>query len=75
MFITFLLIGGPADANSPTPPMAEYVVSSGDSLWSIASGVAGDGVDIRVVVADIMNATGLTTSEIFPGQVLLIPQG
>ena len=75
IFITFLLIGGPADANSPPPPTAEYVVSAGDSLWSIASRVTLTGEDIRVVIADIKKASGLTTSVIHPGQVLLIPQG
>ena len=74
VFIVFLLIGGPADAESPPPPTADYVVAAGDTLWSIAAGRVGPGDDVRVAIADIRDLSGLTSSRIYPGQILLIPQ-
>ena len=74
VFTVFLLIGGPADAESPPSPTSEYVVATGDTLWSIAAGHVGPGDDVRVTIADIREASGLTNSRIFPGQVLLIPK-
>ena len=75
VFTVFLLIGGPADAESPPPPTSEYVVAAGDTLWSIAVGQVGPGVDVRVAIAEIREASGLTANGIYPGQVLLIPKG
>jgi LysM repeat protein len=74
VFTVFLLIGGPADAESPPPPTSEYVVATGDTLWSIAAGHVGHGDDVRITIADIREANGLTNSRIYPGQVLLIPE-
>ena len=71
----FLLIGGPADADAPPPPTEEYVVISGDSLWSIAAERIEAGDDIRVLIADIRTASGLNSSSLHPGQILRIPQG
>jgi len=73
VFVTFLLIGGPADAEGPPAPTTEYVVAAGETLWSIAAGQADAGRDVRVVIADIREASGLTSSGIYPGQVLRIP--
>lgn len=70
----FLLVGGPADAESPPAPATEFVVSSGDTLWSIADGLVGPGDDVRVAIGEILEASELTASGIYPGQVLLIPQ-
>lgn len=70
----FLLVGGPADAESPPAPATEFVVSSGDTLWSIAEGLVGPGDDVRVAIGEILEASELTASGIYPGQVLLIPQ-
>jgi len=75
IFSAFLLIGGPADAGGPPPPMTEYVVSAGDTLWSIAAGHTTPGHDVRVVIADIRDTSGLSDSGIHPGQILLIPTG
>ncbi|MFO7299974.1 MAG: LysM peptidoglycan-binding domain-containing protein [Actinomycetes bacterium] len=72
----FLLIGG-ADAGAETPglPPITHVVESGDTLWSIAAAHTEPGADVRVTIDEIMEASGLATSTIHPGQVLLIPQG
>lgn len=48
-----------------------YVVKDGDSLWKIAQAQLGD----PWRYPEIMKANGLTTEMIFPGQVLIIPNG
>jgi nucleoid-associated protein YgaU len=51
---------------------ATTVVRAGDTLWSIARTVAGDG-DVRVVVDDIRRLNGLEGTALVPGQVLQLP--
>jgi nucleoid-associated protein YgaU len=48
------------------------VVRPGDTLWSIASTVAGDD-DVRGVVDDIRRVNGLHGSDLVPGEVLRLP--
>ncbi len=71
----FLLIGGAADAEGPPPPAVEYVVTAGDTLWAIAADHVSPDEDIRHLIADIRESSGIQSSAIFPGQVLLIPTG
>lgn len=49
-----------------------YVVTAGDTLWSIAAEVAGSG-DVRAVLYEIKQANGLTSGALVPGQVLTLP--
>ena len=49
------------------------VVHPGDTLWSIAAGVAGEGDDVRAVIADIREINDLTDAVVVPGQVLVLP--
>lgn len=49
------------------------VVRPGDTLWSIASSVAGGNEDVRVVVAEIREVNGLHGSDLVPGEVLRLP--
>jgi LysM repeat protein len=49
------------------------VVEQGDSLWSIAASVAGEGDDVRAVVDRIQELNGLSGSAVLPGQVLELP--
>jgi nucleoid-associated protein YgaU len=51
---------------------SSVVVRAGDTLWSVASSVAGD-QDVRVVVDRIQDVNGLRGSGIVPGQVLRLP--
>ena len=51
---------------------ASVVVQQGDTLWSIARSVAGDG-DVRVVVDQLQSINDLDDAAIVPGQVLLLP--
>jgi len=48
------------------------VVQPGDTLWSIAAGVSGDG-DVREVVDRIQEVNGLSGTVLIPGQVLELP--
>ena len=71
--MVFLMIGGSAEADIPTPAPIEYVVEPGDTLWAIAAGMAGPEDDIRHLIADISRLSGIDAGSIFPGQILLIP--
>ena len=51
---------------------SSVVVHSGDTLWSIATSLAGDD-DVRAVVDAIQRANGLQGADLVPGQVLLLP--
>jgi len=70
----FLLIGGAADAEEPPPPAIEYVVAQGDTLWDIASRHMEVGADVRPLITEIKERSGIESSAIQPGQVLQIPR-
>ena len=55
---------------SPVPP-DRYIVQPGDSLWGIAERFLGSGSRYT----EIMQLNGLTSTIIYPGQVLSIPGG
>ena len=58
-------------------PSQEYVsiaVEPGQTVWQLASVAAGDDMDVRQVVNEILEDNGLTgTSDIRPGQILRLP--
>lgn len=49
-----------------------YVVRSGDTLWAIASRMAGVG-DPRIVVDRIARANGVTAGGLVPGEAIVLP--
>src|SRR5207247_6219585 len=49
-----------------------YVVRAGDTLWSIASRIAGPGADPRPVV-DALQRANHVTGAIVPGETLRLP--
>ena len=51
---------------------SSVVIRPGDTLWSIASSVAGDD-DVRAVVDRIQQVNGMRGSDLTPGQVLVLP--
>jgi nucleoid-associated protein YgaU len=52
--------------------VTSVVVQPGDTLWSIASPVAGNG-DVRATVAEIRRLNGLSSARLVPGQTLQLP--
>jgi nucleoid-associated protein YgaU len=66
------LVGGDGGDGLHLAGQASVVVQPGDTLWSIASSVAGDG-DVRLVVDRIRSVNGLHGSDIAPGEVLRLP--
>jgi nucleoid-associated protein YgaU len=51
----------------------KYVVSSGDTLWSIAAREYGAGVEVRQAVYKIREANRLDASTVSPGDRLTLP--
>lgn len=50
----------------------EYVVQSGDTLWSIAIKYKNENQDIRKYIYDLRNLNTLNDCMIYPGQVIKI---
>jgi nucleoid-associated protein YgaU len=65
-------VGGGPGEGLHLAGQSSVVVRSGDTLWSIASSVAG-GHDVRAVVDRIQELNGLRGSDLAPGQVLRLP--
>lgn len=74
LFLVFLFIGRPADADSPVTTKA-YVVDAGDTLWDIARSNMSSTADVRTVVLNIQDLNGIEDGTIYPGQVILVPTG
>jgi LysM repeat protein len=73
IFMVFLLIDRPAEAEAPATTVG-YVVQSGDTLWEIARSTSADEADLRRVVQAIQDLNNLTSAVIQPGQLLVVPQ-
>lgn len=59
---------------SDKPSTVEIVVHRGDTVWSIAQGIADDDKhDVRDIVSQIIDLNNLTQASIYPGQPLLVP--
>ena len=65
-----LLSGGGGDLRLAGD--TSVVVQPGDTLWTIAGSLGGDG-DVRVVVDRIQELNGLAGEPLVPGQVLQLP--
>jgi LysM repeat protein len=65
-----LLSGGGADLR--LAGVQSVVVQPGDTLWSIAISLDGDG-DVRAVVDEIQRLNGLNSAQLVPGQTILLP--
>ena len=60
-------------ADGPSAPAQHVVVQPGESLWTVAQRTAPDH-DPREVVARLRELNGLTTSQLQPGQQLIVPR-
>jgi LysM repeat protein len=70
----FLLLDNIGAADEPQA-VSSHVVQPGDTLWSIAEGIAAPGSDIREVVSDVKALNSLATSSLQIGQSLIVPAG
>ena len=70
-----LALGGysaATDARGPAPQHRTMVVEEGDTLWVIASEVAGDR-DVREVVHELQELNALPGPELVEGQRIAVP--
>jgi nucleoid-associated protein YgaU len=51
----------------------QYIVSSGDTLWSIAAHSYGADIDVRRAIYKIREANDLPSSTVSPGERLTLP--
>jgi hypothetical protein len=64
---------GSSDSMSATPDSyVSVVVGPGESLWTLAGRMAGDG-DVRSLIEEIMVVNSLNTPDVQAGQSLRIP--
>jgi nucleoid-associated protein YgaU len=70
--LTGQLAGGEPSGGLHLEGQTSVVVGPGDTLWSIASSVAG-GDDVRDVVHRIQQVNGLRGTVLVPGEVLRLP--
>ena len=82
IMISALIVGPRAFAadqgsESGDAPLAydTYTVVEGETLWSIANDVAGDGSSTRETLSTIQQLNGLSGSIVMPGQQLRVPRG
>ena len=66
------LNGGGATATSGAPVVATITVEGGESLWSLAADISPHSPTADVV-ADLIAANELTSADLRPGQLLIIP--
>lgn len=58
----------------PMPEQVQSVtVAPGESLWTVAEGVAADGQDVRIVIDQIMELNSLSAATVHAGQELTVP--
>ncbi len=60
-----------ADSSIEARQPRRHVISSGETLWSLANRYGGG--DPREFIHDIRALNGLEGSVVFPGQVLILP--
>lgn len=62
-----------ANDSAEVPTSDTYVVSQGETLWSIAQSLTPAGDDVSKTVSTIQSMNMLSSSTIMPGQQLVIP--
>ncbi|MDQ0058038.1 LysM peptidoglycan-binding domain-containing protein [Paenibacillus harenae] len=76
LFTSFLLMGTNASGSQNTVEAVNeelVTVYTGDTLWAIANRFAGDEEDVRYVIYLIKERNGLESTNLYPGQKLVIP--
>ncbi len=69
---SILLASPGANAGSEAGQVEYYTVLSGESLWDIAQTIAPE-EDPRVVIDEILSLNSLSSTEVHPGDQLLLP--
>lgn len=67
--LVLLIPGTSGTANSAAASTKTYTVVKGDSLWKIAQNLLGNGARYK----EIMTLSGISSTTIYPGQVLTCP--
>ena len=71
--VFLLLLAQRVQAGSGLIPTEPYRVTSGDTLWDVATDYTVAGGDVRETVELIQRASGIDTALVRPGQVLQVP--
>jgi nucleoid-associated protein YgaU len=66
------LVSGGTEGDLRLAGVTSVVVEPGDTLWSIATSLDGEG-DVRAVIDEIQELNGLESAELVPGQTLRLP--
>jgi LysM repeat protein len=76
--VAVLLVGafrvGAATADERYVPTQPVVVTSGDTLWSIAAEATGPGEDVQAMVVRLQQLNQLRGSQLRVGDVLEVPR-
>ncbi|MFN4001910.1 LysM peptidoglycan-binding domain-containing protein [Microcella sp.] len=70
--VSMALNGGGATATPPPTAIETITVEAGESLWSVAALIAPE-ASTADVVADLIAVNDLSSAELVPGQVLVVP--
>ncbi|MDX2025938.1 LysM peptidoglycan-binding domain-containing protein [Microcella sp.] len=70
--MSMALNGGGATATAGDAVVETVTVEAGESLWSVAAAIAPES-STADVVADLIAVNELTSAELLPGQVLIVP--
>ncbi len=70
IFSTFIATGATASKVAST---ATLYITSGDTLWDIASSCNTNGDDVRDIMDDIMKLNNMKTAQLHIGDEILIP--
>jgi LysM repeat protein len=73
LLATALVISFVNSSSAVETEPVEYVVTRGESLWTIAGQFVGNDTDIREFIYRMRRLNDLQSPTIHPGQVLLIP--
>ena len=69
------LLGSRAAADGPVsaPVVERHVVTSGETLWSIAASVARPGQDVRDVVVELKQLNDMNDAGLAAGEEIVVP--
>lgn len=69
------LLGSRAAADGPVsaPVVERHVVTSGETLWSIAASVARPGQDVRDVVVELKQLNHMSDAGLAAGEEIVVP--